>query len=102
MNAFDLNASNSQPSIDRCRGGILSITLVIPSQVLNVINPRDPQGKPAPGFVVTKPMTTTLAIDFESLPLTNVAGYNVPEVQVAPPVIPYPTGAVPMYTGLFI
>lgn len=87
---FNLHAAAAQPSMDRARGGVLAITLTIPPETIKVSPYNFPDGKPATGQVTTRQMIGLIEIDWEQLPLVDVAGYRVEEEQVGPAVLPYP------------
>jgi hypothetical protein len=94
QNSQNARNSDSDASIDRARGGIIQITLTIPSKTYPV---RGGKG----GQVTTDKMVVTLAIDLEELPLVNTAGYKVEEEQIEPDVMPYPYGAHGTYAETF-
>ena len=82
--AHNTPASNSQVSIDRARGGKISITLKIPSKTYPV--------RGGPGRVTTEAMQVSFEIDLEEMPLVNVASYKTDRVQTGPNQMPYPNG----------
>lgn len=73
--------------MDRARGGIITITLNIPSKTYPV---RGGKG----GTVKTDAMSMTLDIDLEQMPLVNVAGYKTDRTQTGPDEMPYPSGVI--------
>lgn len=85
QNSHNARNSDSDASIDRARGGIIQITLNIPSKTYQV------QGGKG-GTVTTDAMSATLDIDLEQMPLVNVSSYKVEEEQIGPEEIPYPSG----------
>jgi hypothetical protein len=86
QNSQNARNSDSDASIDRARGGIIQITLTIPSKIYPVRGGR--------GIVRTAKMSVTIDIDLEQMPLVNVASYKIEEEQIAPDVIPYPNGNI--------
>lgn len=92
QDAFNTPNGVSQGAIDRCRGGILEIELTIPSKTETVNGARFPTtGRPpAPGTMTFPQKKATIKIDWELLPLTNVAGYKFEEEQTGPDTLPYP------------
>jgi hypothetical protein len=87
QNSQNARNSDSDASIDRARGGIIQITLTIPSKTYPV------QGGNG-GQVKTDEMDVTFDIDLEQMPLVNVASYKVEEEQIGPDVIKYPNGNI--------
>jgi len=85
QDAFNTNAANSQGSIDRARGGKISISLTIPSKTYT-----DSDGDSH----TTDEMKVSFEIDLELMPLVNVAGYGTNLVQTGPEEIKYPNGNV--------
>jgi hypothetical protein len=81
------NVRVGDPVIDRARGGILKITLKIPSQTYTA-------NGACSGTYKTKAMTLEVEIDIEKLPLVNTAGYKIEEQQTDPDTIPYPPKAL--------
>ncbi len=86
QNSQNARNSDSDASIDRARGGIIQITLTIPSKRYRVSGGL--------GSVTTAKMSVTIDIDLEQMPLVNVASYEVEEEQIAPEEIPYPNGNI--------
>jgi len=82
QNGYNARTGSPQPSMDRARGGTVTVTLIIPPQILPV--------RGGSGVVETKQLEVEFTIDMEQLPLVNVAGYRVDEQQIGPPVMPYP------------
>lgn len=93
QNASDAQGITAQPSIDRARGGIMKIRLVLPPLRLPVIRGR--------GYVQIPRRVCEFEIDLEHMPLVDVAGYRIEERQVAPDVMPYPNGVTNPYEGTF-
>lgn len=77
--------TNSQGSMDRARGRIITITLNIPSKTYPVQGGRG-------GTVKTDAMSMPINIDLEEMPLVNVAGYKTDRTQTGPNEMPYPNG----------
>jgi hypothetical protein len=104
QNGYNAQTGSPQPSMDRARGGTVSITLVIPPQTLAVVGVTT-KGDAVAGVATLRQMQTTFTIDMEQLPLVNVAGYRVDEQQIGPPVLPYPValpnGVAPL-THVFV
>ncbi len=73
--------------IDRARGGILKITLKIPSKTYTA-------NGACGGIYRTTAMSLDVEIDIEKLPLVNTAGYKIEEEQTGPDSIPYPPKAL--------
>jgi hypothetical protein len=93
QNANTTSGFNSQPSIDRARGGIIRIRLVLPSLTRRTNSRRD-------SFTIPQ-RVCEFEIDLEQMPLVNVATYAVEEVQIAPEQMPYPNGVTNPFTGTF-
>lgn len=94
QDAFNVPASNSQPSIDRARGGIIKIKLTIPEIVRRVEGGRG-------GQVTIPARVCEFEIDLEQMPLVDVAAYKVEERQIGPANIPYPNGNTNPWLGEF-
>lgn len=88
QNGFNAGASNSQVSMDRARGGIITITLTIPEKTHRV---KTPVGA---GAVTIPAVSVTIDIDLEQMPLVNVAGYKTDRTQTGPDEMPYPNGVI--------
>jgi hypothetical protein len=88
--AVSAPALSSQGTYDRARGGVLEITFTIPPEIIMVENYKFPNGNPATGQVTTNRLEATIEIDWELLPLVDVAGYTIEEEQIGPAVLPYP------------
>ena len=101
QNAYNVYEGYGEGSIDRCRGGVLEIKLNIPSRTQTVEGARYPSGNrpPAPGTMTFPAMSTTIKIDWELLPLVNVAGYAIEEEQIGPDVLPYPPDKLELSFG---
>lgn len=80
--------THAPPHIDRARGGILRLHLIIPAQQYTT---NGACGQRA----VTEDMHVKVDIDIEKLPLVFVEGYQIEETQDEPDEIPYPEEGEP-------
>ena len=83
QNGYNASSISPEGAYDRARGGIIKITLSIPSRVLTA-------NGACGGTITTKAMKATIEIDVEKLPLVNVAGYAIEEEQVGPDTLDSP------------
>lgn len=80
---------SAQPNIDRARGGILVVDVIIPSEVAGTSGAKRFGIFTRAGSVKTNGLTARLLIDWEKLPLVNVSGYTTDREQIAPDEMPY-------------